>query len=318
MLNEIATVIDANLNRASEGLRVVEDYLRFVRSESDLSTALANARRQLNQIEGIDSKIQQVMARDSAGDVRAKESPEKRVDIVALLTANFKRATEALRVLEEYTGNDAYNRLRYDVYELEKQVMAFALKPILKPSVYLISHDVEVLKKGLDWGVSLIQLRDKDGDKPGVLERAKILAPLAKDAGIPFMVNDYLDIALLVDADGLHTGQDDISVAEQRRLLGDHKIIGRTTHTLEQGLNAQAEGADYVSVGPIWETPSKPNRDGIGFSYLEAAKRELHIPYVAIGGVDLSRCAEVMAYEPPLLGLIRDYENVPVILDRYF
>lgn len=313
MLENVAAIIDANLNRASEGLRVVEDYLRFVRSEETLTNELATLRKRINSIESMASNLAQVMSRDSEADVRAKETPATREDLFHLLTANFKRVSEALRVLEEYSGNVAYNHLRYDVYTLEKKVMIFVAKPTIKSGVYLISHEVDVLKQGLAWGVSLIQLRDKDGDKTAVLERAKILAPLAKSAGIPFLVNDYVDIALLVDADGVHTGQDDISVAEQRQLMGPSKLIGRTTHTLEQGLQAQAEGADYVSVGPIWETPSKPNRDGIGFSYLEAAKTQLDIPYVAIGGIHLANCDEVLAYHPPLIGLIRDYENIPKI-----
>ena len=131
--------------------------------------------------------------------------------------------------------------------------------------MYLISHSVDIIKQGIDWGCALVQLRDKDADKPALLDRAYEVAEYAKHYEVPFIVNDHLDIVQLVDADGLHTGQDDISVANSGSYWGDHKLIGRTTHSLEQGRQAKAEGVDYVSVGPIWETPSKPGRDGIGF-----------------------------------------------------
>jgi len=169
------------------------------------------------------------------------------------------------------------------------------------------------LKKGLEWGVSLIQLRDKEATKKELLKKAKTMKNISRKYDIPFIVNDFIDIAISVDADGLHTGQDDLPLTVIRDLLGPHKILGRTTQTLEQGLYAQKEGADYVSIGPIWETPSKPGRKGIGFSYLENAKSKLKIPYVAIGGINKKNIDRVLSHTPPLIGLIRDFENIPDI-----
>ena len=170
-----------------------------------------------------------------------------------------------------------------------------------------------ILEEGLKKGVSLIQLRDKKGDKPSLLERSKYMQTLAKSYDTPFIVNDHLDIALEVDSDGFHSGQDDLSVTVQRRLLGPHKIIGKTTHTIDQGLKAQEEGADYVSVGPIWETPSKPGRAGIGFEYLKQAGKKLNIPFVAIGGVSLKNLEEILPYHPPLIGLIRAFDQLDAL-----
>ena len=121
---------------------------------------------------------------------------------------------------------------------------------------------------------------------------------------------------LAVDADGLHTGQDDLPIQIQRQWIGPHKIIGKTTHTLDQGLTAQSQGADYVSVGPLWKTPSKPNRDAIGFDYLKAAASQLRIPYVAIGGVNLSNIDQLIPFNPPIIGLIRAYEDIPLLLKK--
>jgi thiamine-phosphate pyrophosphorylase len=308
----VPQIIDANINRVSEGLRVIEDYVRFVANDDSTTQTLSKLRKKINMSE--QNKAAHLHIRDIQKDVRAKEIPPQRKSLLDLLKANFKRVEEALRVLEEYTGNSLYNECRYDVYQLEKAVLLPLMKKEIKKGIYLISDQVDVLKKGIGWGVSLIQLRQKYADKETLLNKSYEASKLAKAAGIPFIVNDFLDIAQLVDADGLHTGQDDISIMEQRKLLGSHKIIGRTTHSLEQGVKAEKEGADYVSVGPIWDTPSKPNRPGIGFDYLKVASKELTIPFVAIGGVNMSNIGQVLPFEPPLVGLIRDYESIPDIL----
>lgn len=101
-----------------------------------------------------------------------------------------------------------------------------------------------------------------------MLQKAYEAKKLAEEFNKPLIINDYLDIAQIVDADGIHTGQDDISIAEIRKLWSPDKIYGRTTHSLEQGRVARDAGASYVSVGPIWTTPTKPDRPAIGFEYL--------------------------------------------------
>lgn len=307
-------IIDANINRVSEGLRVIEDYVRFVAQHQDLTHKLATFRHQLNQTEvHFEAHL---MSRDTEKDQRAKATPTKRVDIRTLLKANFKRVQEGLRVLEEYTGNIRYTHLRYDAYMLEKDVLLTCIKPSLKKGFYLISPDIEVLLQGLVWGVACVQLRDKGATKETLYRKAMAFQEKKTRSDIPFIVNDYLDIALLVEADGVHTGQDDISVAELRKLMGAHKLIGRTTHTLEQGKLAVSQGADYVSVGPIWETPSKPGRAGIGLDYLKQA-HTLGAPFVAIGGVDSNTIHEIMPYSPPMVGLIRDYKAIPELMSLF-
>ena len=302
-------IIDANVNRIGEGLRVIEEYTRFVRSNESLTNQLSAIRKRVNQ--AFPQQSSYLHSRNTSTDTRAKEVPKKRDSAYDLLVANFKRVQEAFRVLEEYAANEECNQCRYDMYDLEQEVLLLAKKPDIKRGVYLISHSVDIIKQGIDWGCALVQLRDKDADKPALLDHAYEVAEYAKHYEVPFIVNDHLDIVQLVDADGLHTGQDDISVAKQRQLLGDHKLIGRTTHSLDQGRQAKAEGVDYVSVGPIWETPSKPGRDGIGFDYLTVVKQELGIPFVAIGGINDDNIDEVMGFEPHMVGLIRAFESVP-------
>jgi thiamine-phosphate pyrophosphorylase len=245
--------------------------------------------------------------------MRAKELPTKRKDITTLLTANCKRITEGLRVLEEYTGNAEFNAIRYDMYEIEKDLCLTHLKPPLKHGIYMISDSPNIIKQGIEWGVSLIQLRKKEASKAEIYRLACEIAPLFQNTDIPFIINDHIDIAIDIDADGLHTGQDDIPIPIQRELFGPHKIIGRTTHSLEQGLCAEKDGADYVSVGPIWDTPSKPGRPGIGVEYLKNATSSLNIPFVAIGGINSETVSEILPYSPPFIGLIRDHQNIPKI-----
>jgi len=321
-------IIDANINRVCEGLRVIEEYARFIAGNLSYTRRIADLRHGISKAsffseikkdfisnESLNQNSEKAYtaclnSRNTYKDVRAKEPPPKRDDLRDLLIANFKRVCEGLRVLEEYTSHSIFNEYRYTVYDLEKDMMLHLFKKKISKGIYLISDQVSVLKQGLEWGVALIQLRDKVCSKADYLEKAKAVKNLQKGYETPFIVNDYLDIALLVDADGFHSGQDDLPVSKQRALLGPHRLIGKTTHHLTQGLEAEAEGADYVSVGPIWDTPSKPGRAGIGFDYLKEALC-LKIPYVAIGGICLENIGDVLAFSPPLIGVIRDYKNIP-------
>ncbi|MEK9657959.1 MAG: thiamine phosphate synthase [bacterium] len=308
-------ITDANQNRAAEGLRVIEDYCRFYLQHKTLTDKSALLRKRIHKI--MPQSLAQLQIRDTHKDQRAKEPPTPRKNSRDLLTANFKRVTEALRVLEEYTSNAAYNELRYDCYELEKNVLLQAAKPSINTGIYLISADPDILKKGLTWGVSLIQYRDNSASKEQIYNVCKELKPLAQKAKTPMIVNNFLDIALLLDADGFHSGQDDLDVDKQRQLLGDHKLIGKTSHNIQQGKKAQAQGADYVSVGPIWETPSKPGRKAIGFDYLKIAQAQLNIPYVAIGGIEnKERFDQVQHYHPPMIGIVRAAEELPAWLAK--
>lgn len=307
MINQI---VDANINRICEGIRVIEEYVRFAKNNQKHTNTCSAFRKTLHQQFPQSSEL--LLSRDTAEDMRAGEALRTRKSIVELLVANFKRVQEGLRVLEEYTGNQVCNTMRYQSYDLEKKILLLAMKKELKRGVYVISSDLSVLEKALSWNVACIQLRDKNASKEEIYNKAKAFCEKYPERKTPFLINDFLDIAKLVKADGLHTGQDDIPIADQRKLLGESAIIGRTTHNLDQGKRAEKEGADYISVGPIWETPSKPGREGIGFNYLSVVKEEISLPYVAIGGIDNERINDVLAYKPYMVGVIRAVEFVPL------
>ena len=306
-------IIDANINRATEGLRVLEDYCRFHRHDETLTHMLAHFRHQLN--ESNPDWANQLQSRHTPSDVRAMEPPRTRESVVGLLRANCSRVQEAMRVLEEWTGRALYCDIRYRMYDVEQQLVLSALKPPINTGIMVISDQPKILAQAQEQGAIMVQLRVKNTPKATIYPLAQQARDLIRD--IPLIINDYLDLAVAIHADGLHTGQDDLPLSVLRDQLGSYRLLGRTTHTLDQGKIAKESGADYISVGPIWETPSKPGRAGIGFGYLGQVAT-LGIPYVAIGGIDLDRLPQILAYSPPMVGMIRDVANLPKMADLFY
>ncbi|MFD0586400.1 thiamine phosphate synthase [Paenibacillus sp. GCM10027627] len=153
----------------------------------------------------------------------------------------------------------------------------------------------EVMEQTLIGGAGMLQLRNKTGSRKEVLEEAKVLRQLTRRYDVPFIVNDYPDIALEVDADGVHLGQEDLSIEEAREMMGEGKIIGISTHNIAQALAAEEAGADYIGVGPVYPTDTKPGRSAVTTSFVEEAARRIRIPFVAIGGITLSNVDQVLA-----------------------
>lgn len=145
---------------------------------------------------------------------------------------------------------------------------------------------LEVMEEAILGGVDIIQLRDKTSSKRVILEKARALRELTKKYDIPLIINDHIDIALAVDADGVHLGQDDLPLKEARQIIGDDKIIGISTHRIEEARAAQEGGADYIGVGPIFPTQSKKDVVApVTTKYIEQVAKEITIPFFAIGGI---------------------------------
>ncbi|WP_042166907.1 thiamine phosphate synthase [Paenibacillus gorillae] len=154
---------------------------------------------------------------------------------------------------------------------------------------------LEVMEEAIAGGVDIIQLRDKDSSREEVLGKARALRELTRKHGVTFIVNDYIDIALEVDADGIHLGQNDLSLQEARGLVGD-KIIGISTHAIGEALLAEEQGADYIGVGPVFATKTKVDVvDPVTVAYVQEVASRVRIPFVAIGGIKLSNVDEVIA-----------------------
>ncbi|PYI55100.1 thiamine phosphate synthase [Paenibacillus flagellatus] len=153
---------------------------------------------------------------------------------------------------------------------------------------------LDVMEEAILGGCDIIQLRDKKSAKRDVLAKAKALRELTRRYGVTFIVNDHIDIALAVDADGIHLGQDDLPLADARRIVGD-KIIGISTHAIEEARQAERDGADYIGVGPVFPTKSKEDVVApVTTSYVRQVADEIRIPFVAIGGIKLHNADQVL------------------------
>lgn len=153
---------------------------------------------------------------------------------------------------------------------------------------------LDVMEQAILGGVDIIQLRDKSGDLVEIRKKAAALRRLTSQYGVTFIVNDYIDIALEVEADGVHLGQGDVPLAEARRRMGS-KIIGISTHAIGEAIAAEREGADYIGVGPIYPTKTKLDVVApVTISYVQEVSRTIKIPFVAIGGIKLHNVDEVI------------------------
>lgn len=148
-----------------------------------------------------------------------------------------------------------------------------------------------VVAAALSGGARWIQLREKTWSKEQYLTEAKIIAKLCKKYCVPFIVNDHVDIACAVDAYGVHLGQEDMPIAEAKKIATKKLIYGKSTHSLQQALDAAAEGADYISVGPIFQTRAKPYT--VGIELITQVRNKINIPFVAIGGITMATIHEV-------------------------
>ncbi len=151
----------------------------------------------------------------------------------------------------------------------------------------------EQVEKALKGGATFIQLREKTLDEGTFLEEAKEIKELCKKYGVPFVINDNVDIALAMDADGVHVGQSDMEAGDVRAKLGDDKIIGVSAQTVEQAVLAEKRGADYLGVGAVFPTGSKDDADDVSHETLKAICDAVSIPVIAIGGISKANVLEL-------------------------
>lgn len=310
MSRERLRIIDANLNRIGEGLRILEDLARFGLNDAELTGRLKDMRHDLLTTD-LDFQRRLLEARDSAGDVGAGIEEERERDLPTAVVANARRVQEALRVLEELAkdaglDSERFKQARFGVYELEQALLLRLLRQdrIKRlPGVYAIidtqalggrSH-LEATRQAVRGGATAVQLRDKLSTRKELLEVARQLKGLCAEHNALFIINDYLDLALATDADGVHLGQDDLPVEVARRLLPMDRLIGCSTRTVEQAVSAERDGADYVAVSSIYPTRSKEKAVVVGVERLRQVRKAVSLPVVAIGGITRDNAAEVIA-----------------------
>lgn len=175
----------------------------------------------------------------------------------------------------------------------------------------------DVAEALLGAGVRILQYREKKLKAGQMLEECRLLRRLTREAGACFIVNDHIDIAMLVGADGVHIGQEDLPVPEVRRLVGPEMIIGLSTHAPDQARAAVAAGADYIGVGPIFATQTKEDVvDPVGFAYLDWVTANIALPFVAIGGIKAHNIGEVVRHGGQCCALVSELVGAPDIRER--
>jgi thiamine-phosphate pyrophosphorylase len=307
-------IIDANLNRIGEGLRLLEDIARLILNDAKLTEQLKKMRH--NLLESDWSFNQRLLeSRDAEGDVGIHiEVPvgEER-ELPTIVVANARRVQESLRTIEELAkmpelklDPEKFKQARFNLYTIEQNLLSKLLrqdKVKHLTGLYVIidipslkgRSPVEVASQVIRGGAKAIQLRDKIHSKKELLAIAQPLKNLCAEHSVLFIINDYLDLALAVDADGLHLGQDDLLISIARKLLPMDKILGCSTTTLDQAVAAQADGADYIAVGSIYPTPSKEKAEVVGLDRLCQIRPAVTLPIVAIGGITKNNATEVMS-----------------------
>lgn len=325
-MSNLKRILDANLNRATEAARILEEIARFLLDDKDLSEKLKNIRHKINAVQD-ESYGNYLEARDTQNDVGVDiKNSDKRIDIENIFKANIKRLQQALRTLAEYSVDNKENaalfeKLRYTSYTLEKIMwgkLAANKSPLGDKYLYLVTNSdnfatedefLDAVASALRGGVDILQLREKTMPAKKILELGKKVKQLCSEYGATFIVNDRIDIAAILDADGVHLGQDDLDVQSAREILGEEKIVGVSTHAPEQALKAVADGSDYIGVGPVFATPTKQGRIPVGLDYVKWTSENIDIPAFAIGGIDEENIKEVLSAGAKRVAVVRAIIN---------
>lgn len=310
---DAARVLDANLNRAREAARVLEDYCRFALDDRFLTEQLKGLRHGLAAAsERLPGQLL-VAARETLRDVGTTVTAPgeyERGTSGRVAAVNLKRLQEALRSLEEFGkvfgpefGRD-FEAFRYQAYTLERAILtgAHARERLAHAKLYVLLTCSQC-PAALDWtiervaagGADVVQLREKELPDRELIARARDVRRWTRKAGVLFVVNDRPDLARLVEADGVHLGQDDLPIKDARRVLGPNALIGVSTHTVAQVRQAVLDGADYIGVGPVFPSKTKEFDSFPGLRFVREAVAETGLPAFALGGISPGNLGEVLA-----------------------
>ena len=174
--------------------------------------------------------------------------------------------------------------------------------------------NIEVVQQMIAAGVTIIQYREKDKKMKEKYKECCMIRDMTREAGVTFIVNDDIDLAMIVQADGVHIGQDDLPIEKVRQLVGDKMIIGISTHCPQEAQQAVLSGADYIGVGPIFKTATKKDVCApVGFDYLDYVAKNIDLPFVAIGGIKMDNIPEVMKWGTQCIAIVSEITTAPDI-----
>ena len=194
-----------------------------------------------------------------------------------------------------------------------KRLVDCHLYAILDLSYVDISDSNRVVELLIDGGVDLIQLRGKNVNLETLSRVAADLHPITSRAGLPLIINDHSEIAASVSLEGVHVGQDDLSIQEVRQKVDRACLVGKSTHSVDQAVAAQVEGADYIGFGPLFATPTKPNYSPIGLNHIAEVHEKVRLPIFCIGGIKLDNLRDVIAAGARRVVIVSDLLQAPLI-----
>ncbi len=319
----ICQIIDANLDRAREGLRVLEDWARFGLGKADLVLIIKNLRQILGKNHLEIYKRSRNHLEDKCKGL-SHEEQLKRKTSEEIISSNSARVQEALRVIEEFSRPHNHklsriaSKIRYEIYSLEVELLNFNkyknLENIIKENnLYVITDQrenlIKIIEDILIGGVKIIQYRFKTGNDADHLEKAIKLKTLCKKYNSLFIVNDRVDIALASNSDGLHLGQDDLDVKTARSLLGNKKIIGKTANNEIDISKAIEDGCDYIGIGPVFKSATKKDKQPLGLERVQELTKDIKVPWFAIGGINKNNISVLKKYNIKKVALVSDLMN---------
>jgi thiamine-phosphate pyrophosphorylase len=305
-------IIDAAANRAREGLRVMEDYARFALDDAHLTQRLKECRHLLREALAALPPESLLRSRETEADVGTRISTQSetvRQSPLDVAQAACKRVQEAVRSLEEFgklwstTAAAQLERLRYTTYTLEKALLLTDISShtLAERRLYLLATEAAcpqglgpAVRGALAGGVDIVQLREKEHPERRLIELGRRVREWTRQANALFIMNDRADLAVITEADGVHVGQEELSVKEARRIVGPHRLVGVSTHTIEQARRAVIDGADYIGVGPVFPSSTKAFESLAGLEFVGEVAAQISLPWFAIGGINAENVSLVV------------------------
>lgn len=307
-------IIDANINRLGEGLRVLEEFARMTLNDTVLTQKLKDMRHRTVET-NTELYKQLLQSREAAGDVGSEmdaSGESNKREPQGIIAANAKRAQESLRVLEEMAkipaldlDSERYRKSRFELYTIEKELVArVSRKDKLErlKGIYVIIDAAwlkgrkpsDIARQVIKGGAGAIQLRCKECSHRDFLKMAGDIKEVCREKHVLFIVNDSFEITMAVKADGLHAGQEDMPAGELKKLLPIDMILGYSARTVEEAQEAYKEGADYLGVGSMFTTTTKESAEVVGPDRIGQIKKFVDLPIVAIGGINKGNIKKVM------------------------
>ena len=295
----VVRVLDANINRAAEGMRVLEDISRFVLENKELCITIKNCRHSLRE------QSPTIHSRNTGTDVGTSLTAVqeyKRGSIHDIATAAGNRCAEALRVIEEFLKlrgtENKIESIRYKMYDVSAEIIRrlgstnkkqWKLCFVMTKDECLLPWQ-ETLQQAIESGCDCVQLREKNKSTAEMIQHAFSVKKLVEAYHTPVIINDRVDVMLSTNASGVHLGENDMSVQDARKVIGSQYIIGATVHTAESVNKALESGADYVGVGAMFPSETKPNVPVASFALLDSVQCCNHL---AIGGITTKNVHEL-------------------------